>query len=156
MDETIIANWNSVVSAKDEIWVLGDVFFCHEIRAIEILKRLNGNIVLQLGNHDKRIRHSTAMQRKFHRIIPDLHKETFDGVKVIMCHYPMLSWDNSFHGSFQLHGHSHGKIAHDGVKRRYDVGVDAHGYTPVAWERIKIDLEGIVMSPPSQRTDRDI
>lgn len=151
MDETLIANWNSVVGPNDEVWVLGDIFFCHEQRAIQILRRLQGKLILQLGNHDKRIRYSQPMQNKFHRVIPDLHKETFDGHMVAMCHYPLLTWEKAFHGSMMLHGHCHGKVANDGTNRRYDVGVDAHGYTPVSWESIKQKLEAVPAFDARQR-----
>lgn len=52
MNETIIKNWNSVVSKEDEVWVLGDVFFCSKEKAKEIMDKLNGHKYLIYGNHD--------------------------------------------------------------------------------------------------------
>lgn len=152
MDEAIIQNWNSVVKEEDEVWVLGDMFFCSEVRAIEILNRLNGKIILQFGNHDKRLRRSNAMQRHFHRVIPDLHQETWDGHLVVMCHYPLLTWEKGYHGAMMLHGHCHNKIANDKTNRRYDVGVDAHNYTPTPWEVIR---DRLVAVPPTDARDRE-
>lgn len=50
-DELIIHNWNSVVTKRDKIYVLGD--FTMEKRCdLDILKQLKGDIVIVGGNHD--------------------------------------------------------------------------------------------------------
>ena len=52
MDEILIANWNKHVSITDTVYHLGD--FSLSTEAVEkYVKRLNGNIILVLGNHDK-------------------------------------------------------------------------------------------------------
>jgi calcineurin-like phosphoesterase family protein len=67
----------------------------------------------------------------------------------------MLSWNKSFHGSFQLHGHIHSNQPSDGTCRRYDAGVDANNYFPVSWEEIKKTLEAINPRDGSEeRTNR--
>lgn len=53
MDRQLADNWNSVVSEKDTVFVLGD-FSCYgEERDREILNRLRGRKVLVKGNHDR-------------------------------------------------------------------------------------------------------
>lgn len=141
MDVSLIANWNSVVGQEDKVWILGDVFFCNEQRAKEILYHLNGEKHLVLGNHDKMIRKSQAFQRNFTAIYPDLHETTIDGIHVVMCHYPMLTWNRAHRGAFMLHGHCHNTIAFDPKFRRMDVGVDAQGYAPIEWKQVKKKLE---------------
>jgi calcineurin-like phosphoesterase family protein len=81
----------------------------------------------------------------FEKIYPDLHAETIDGVHVVMCHYPLLTWHRAARGAFMLHGHSHSNIAFDPNFRRLDVGVDAQGYTPIRWQDIKKKLDACVM-----------
>lgn len=60
-----------------------------------------------------------------------------NGICFVLMHYPMLSWPNANRGSIQLHGHIHSYADYnlqnrkDGI-RRYDVGVDANGFKPVA------------------------
>lgn len=60
-----------------------------------------------------------------------------NGICFALMHYPMLSWPNANRGSIQLHGHIHSYADYnlqnrkDGI-RRYDVGVDANGFKPVA------------------------
>ncbi len=54
-EEMLIAKWNAVVKAGDHIIILGDYAF----KGIkEYTRRLNGNIELVRGNHDKRSSHA--------------------------------------------------------------------------------------------------
>lgn len=52
-DQTLIDNWNSVVSKGDRVYHLGDLAFCGKIRLHEIMNQLNGTKVLIMGNHDQ-------------------------------------------------------------------------------------------------------
>lgn len=51
-DECLIDRWNSIITKRDTIWHLGDVFFGRPT-AERVLPRLNGNKKLILGNHDR-------------------------------------------------------------------------------------------------------
>lgn len=51
-DEDIVASSNSVVSAEDVVWHLGDLTLKQTAEIADILRRLNGRIRLVLGNHD--------------------------------------------------------------------------------------------------------
>ncbi len=143
MNEALISNWNHTVGPDDIVYLLGDVFFCQAQEAMRLLARLNGKIRLVLGNHDKVIRNHVPLQKMFDMVLPALYGETIDGIHVVMCHYPMLSWNRSERGSFCLHGHVHSVIPNDGQYRRYDVGVDGNGYAPVSFEHIKSVLTKI-------------
>lgn len=140
MNEALIAKHNEVVDPEDKIWFIGDLFFCQAREAKSILNRLNGRKHLILGNHDKMIRNQRPVQDLFEAIYPDLHEESIDGVRVVMCHYPMLQWNQSHRGSFMLHGHCHGTCEYPRAARIMDVGVDSHRYSPVSWETIKDTL----------------
>lgn len=53
-DNAIIENWNTVVSNKDEVYILGDIALNLDLDTIETkLKQLKGNKHLILGNHDR-------------------------------------------------------------------------------------------------------
>lgn len=67
-DEHIVSCWNSVVSPKDTVYVLGDVF------RLDLVPAMAGNKILILGNHDK---------YKFHKYL-----ECFTKI------YAMKEWDN--------------------------------------------------------------
>ena len=46
---------------------------------------------------------------------------------VVMCHYPMVTWNQKPRGSVMLHGHSHGKLDDYNalsMDLRFDVGID--------------------------------
>ncbi len=49
-DEWLIQNWNSVVSKRDLVWVLGDVAM--DLACLSYMDRLKGSKRLVLGNHD--------------------------------------------------------------------------------------------------------
>ena len=143
MDEALIANWNANVKSDNTVIILGDVFFCKEDRAISILRRLNGRKKLLLGNHDKVIRNSSKIQSFFDEIFPDLHEINIDGQKVVISHYPLLSWNNAMRGSYMLHGHSHGNVPFDEKFRRLDIGVDCWNYRPVSWREVRNKLDKV-------------
>jgi calcineurin-like phosphoesterase family protein len=143
MDEALIQRWNSVVRDGDFVWVLGDLFFHQVGKCHEIISRLRGKKGLILGNHDKVIRNQVPLQEKFDEVHKGLHAANFAGIHVVMCHYPLLTWDRAHHGSFMLHGHCHGNIPFDPNYRRLDVGVDCHDYAPLAWEDLRRKLEKV-------------
>lgn len=90
-----------------------------------------------------------AVLRMCERPFAEVHKltEIHVGVggqnhSITLCHFPMMSWYKSNHGSLHLHGHIHSKgdeynldMRESGI-RHYDVGVDANNYEPVSLEEI--------------------
>lgn len=50
MHEVIIKNWNSVVTPRDKVYILGDVTLSK--KNLPILDELNGTKTLVMGNHD--------------------------------------------------------------------------------------------------------
>ena len=56
-------------------------------------------------------------------------------VFLVLDHYPMARWNRFYHGAVQLHGHVHGGLDNDGI-RRFDVGVDKVGTEPVSESEI--------------------
>lgn len=70
------------------------------------------------------------------------------GTRMVLSHYPMLSWNGKRRGSIQLHGHIHAGAAYNKRNRRrgifrYDVGVDANGYAPVSRDEILDFFRGV-------------
>jgi calcineurin-like phosphoesterase family protein len=136
MDEGIIANWNSKVQPDDNVYHIGDVFFCQKARAIQILSRLNGKITLVMGNHDKSIRRDNDFQRYFHQVV-DYLELTIEGQKMVLSHYPMMTWNGSGRGSWMLHGHCHGNLKYPFEAKIHDVGVDPNHYVPISFQDVK-------------------
>lgn len=134
MNTALITNWNSVVKPGDRVYHLGDFSFKHGKNNDKIFKQLNGQKHLILGNHDN------------YRAMKDLGwnwiKEQF-GLKIgkyyiFLNHYPMRSWNRSFHGAPHLFGHVHGKMKPWGLS--FDVGVDCWNYTPISLETVKQEI----------------
>jgi len=99
MDETLVERWNYVVKQQDTVYHLGDIFWS-ERSAIEILPRLNGEIHLVVGNHDK----NWIKSKKFHKLergplnpSSNLIIEERDILEIkipihaVLCHYPLMS-----------------------------------------------------------------
>lgn len=121
MNEGIINNWNSVVPENGTVYHLGDFGFGNPDSIVPILERLNGNITLIVGNHDRQIcRNLDIFRPLFDRIISKKRfYEDFDGIRISMSHKPSLRDINCL----SLWGHSHGSSlpAFDSV----DVGIDS-------------------------------
>ena len=157
MGEALIANWNAVITKRDIVYHLGDVFFGDPDRALQRLQRLQGKKFLIPGNHDT-AKHMEVLSEVF-EVLPPLYNCAChqDGTKyrVTLCHYPLLSWDRSHHRAIMLHGHHHGRLPGNG--QRLDVGVDCWSFSPVRFDKILhmlsklppmeiIEKEGAIMS----------
>lgn len=149
MNNKLIQNWNSVISVEDTVYHLGDFSFKGDT-VIPILLRLNGKIHFILGNHDKSLHrffgsknYQTigASNRGFHRLEAET-KITIEGQRIILGHYPLVSWYKKAKGSYMLHGHVHSNLAcsrKDGTSlgKILDVGVDGNNYKPYSFDEIK-------------------
>lgn len=144
-DEGLIENWNSIVKRGDRVYHNGDISFHKPEQTIKILRRLNGQIFVQKGNHDPEDVLNTLLRENLivgWRDIRDLQVGKGDDKQmIVMSHYPMVTWNRGHYGSWMLHGHSHGNLADDG-NTRLDVGVDVWNYHPVSYEQIAQEMKG--------------
>ena len=140
MNRQLIFNWNRKVTAQDEVYILGDVTMKGPEYAAEVLSQLKGRKYLIKGNHDRFAFHQDFDRHMF-GWIRDYHEVTFQNIRFILFHYPILEWNGFFRESIQLHGHQHNheNYNYDNLAqgiRRYDVGVDANYMAPVSAEDI--------------------
>lgn len=133
MNEMMIANWNAVVRPGDLVYHLGDFAFTTPDKAAQIAKRLAGQKYLVYGNHDKRLRKEREFESRW-IWCKDIADVKVGDQRIVLCHYAMLTWNQSHRGAWQLHGHSHGSLKPDPHSLRVDVGVDCFDYQPVAFE----------------------
>lgn len=141
MDEAIIENWNKVVSDKDVIYHLGDFSFDNYEYTRNILKRLKGHKHFIWGNHDRLFQKNKELLGYFESV-QDYKEIKWNDKKLVLIHYPLLTWNKGHHGSFHLHGHCHGTLNHlNKNTTRLDVGVDNFNYAPVSFEEITEILE---------------
>jgi len=149
MDEALINNWNSRVTPQDEVIHVGDFSFHDADKTARIIERLNGNITLIWGNHDKVIQKNNNLKKMFNHTadVIQLYEDdpTARGGKqaLFICHYAHLVWNKSHHGSFMIHGHSHGSLKYPYPMKIMDVGVDPCGYFPVSYQQIKAHMDKV-------------
>jgi calcineurin-like phosphoesterase family protein len=142
MNEALETKWNETVSDWDEIYLLGDFAFWGGGVDVEgLFRRLHGRKHLIVGNHDQRNQKTLRLPWES---VEDLGWFKWEGERAMLCHYPMESWKNSFHGSLMIHGHCHGLLKRK-LPKRFDVGVDVEP-VPVAWEDLlaRAKKEGII------------
>ena len=149
MDDTLIANWNSVVPEDGIVVHCGDFMLPHKTGDKEYKKiwdKLNFKIlVLCRGNHD-RIDCGTYNYGDRTVIVVDIAMIEVEGIEIRACHCPKLAYP----ADFQIFGHIHTLsdgtcygIDGDVVDRlratQYDVGADQNGYTPISyWQLVDI------------------
>lgn len=130
MTEELVKSWNEVVDEEDDVYHLGDFSLTNAEKTQSILYRLNGNIHLIKGNHEKSVLQKSYNRDRF-TWIKDYHEMSLvmpDGTKqfIVMCHYGMRVWNKSHHGAIQLYGHSHDSLDKEGAwGKSMDVGVDS-------------------------------
>lgn len=127
MHETIIGNWNRVVSQKDKIYVLGDVAFGNS--AIYLLNEMNGKKRLVRGNHDLR---DIGIYLKFFDEIYGVRQLN----RIWLTHVPMHeSSVNEPRVICNVHGHLHGRLINH--PKYVNVCVEQVDYTPVNLDVIR-------------------
>ncbi len=165
MDHALIQNWNARVTKHDRIYVLGDLSLGIKIgRLVEILKQLSGQKFLVAGNHDSKLRDKQPLKDQFIWVkdlasvkVADTEAKTKHPMAaskrkqhIVLCHYPFATWNRMAHGSWHLHGHSHGGLSHNPLMpapNRIDVGVDSVGvysaieYAPIEYQELKVVIK---------------
>lgn len=130
MNKVMVDRWNEVVGKDDEVYVAGD-FIWDKRLCSEIPQLLNGEIHLIPGNHDYKM----YLELDVDNIFPSsqITQVDWNRQRIILCHYPMVSWIASCYGSWHLHGHTHCKIDYPSVTKdrlAFDVGVDGNNFYP--------------------------
>lgn len=115
--------WNSQVNKGDLVYCLGDISFGNLDQTIEILKQLNGQIIVIKGNHDKR--EDLDKLKEMHLIAnwQDYKEITIEKQSICLFHFPIACWHKQGYGSWHLFGHSHGTFNNKGLS--LDVGIDS-------------------------------
>jgi calcineurin-like phosphoesterase family protein len=133
MDETIIENSNSVVKKGDVVIHGGDFCWFRKYYVKDsndcvaaYANRLNGTHIFLKGSHDHWMPRNKSIQ---------IWEKMIEGQYVVVCHYAMTTWARSHYNSWQLYGHSHGRL--EPVGKQWDVGVDNNNFFPVSFEQIK-------------------
>ena len=153
MDEEMIKRWNTKVGKGDIVYVLGDfIWKAATNEAVSIIRRLNGQIILIKGNHD-RFLHNAAAKKALAGIkdYDDICVTLEDGTtrRCILSHYFIPFYNGHRYQAIHLHGHSHFteesaeevRITTELNEKGYDlkiynVGCMYWNYTPVTLDEI--------------------
>jgi len=135
-DETMIANWNSVVRPVDKVYVMGDVVMKAK-KQIPIMNRLNGKKVLIKGNHD--IGELKVYLPYFYDIRAFHILDNF-AITHIPIHPDCLG---RFKGNIHAHTHQREMMMLDGDEfrvpdpRYFCVSAEQINYTPIEWNDLR-------------------
>lgn len=109
MNASIIEMILDTVKNGDEIFFLGDMGYHPEpIQRLfdNLPKKVNFNWVI--GNHDKKVlNHFKHKCNKVEHILETTVRVNDEKQRIVMCHYPMLTWNQSHRNAWQLFGHHH-------------------------------------------------
>jgi calcineurin-like phosphoesterase family protein len=153
MREGLIARHNAKVKKEDITYHLGDTFWrhCTLNLAEDILRRLNGNHYLILGNHDEVAEKlSAAEHRKKFVWVKDvaLVKPRAQFPALWLSHYAHRTWPASHKGSYHLFGHTHAVLSD--YRYSMDIGVDNCNYEPLSLEEIDAHMKAKGELPPDE------
>lgn len=153
MDTELIRRWNDKVGKGDLVYVLGDMIWkTRNDDAPTLLKKLNGQIILIRGNHD-RFLHNAKAKNALAGIkdYDDISVTLEDGSKrrCVLSHYFIPMYNGHYYGAIHLHGHSHTSSEADleneiaqklnsmGITNKiYNVGCMYWNYAPVTLDEI--------------------
>lgn len=151
MNEALVKRINSRVGENDVLVHLGDWSFGGFENIEKFRKEIKcKNIHLILGNHDHHIEKNKENIRDLfssvnHYSVLGIRKtngKTVEKTSLVVCHFPIASWDGMSHGRFHVHGHVHlneeNKISGG---RSIDVGVDGNNLFPYSLNEIVDSLE---------------
>jgi calcineurin-like phosphoesterase family protein len=145
MDHAIIDRWNERVTPEDWVLHLGDFAMGPRTNIPLYRSKLNGRILLVLGNHDR----SAKFMREagFNLVLKRLDLAGF-----VLTHHPRPELKDRIN----LHGHVHELYARKG--HCINVGVDVRDFRPVTPAELGIELpeidfealaHGTVQNPPT-------
>lgn len=148
MNESVIYNYNKVVTDYDTVIFVGDVFFLPFDKAKVIMDKLKGKKILVRGNHD--FEPNTMLKLGFDFVCDSMVMK-IGKTRVNINHYPYrkkawnhyirLLYDKKYrfkskafkkledNGEWLIHGHTHSDIQIQG--KQINMSVEAWKYTPV-------------------------
>lgn len=146
MNETIIKNWNDIVQAEDDVYVLGDIMLGDNTAGLKCIKQLKGKIHIILGNHDTSSREE--LYKECYNVVEVCYATIIkhNGYSFYLSHYPTITCnlekEFSKHCLLNLYAHTHQTTNfYNGLPFCYHVGVDSHNCTPIT---INTALEDII------------
>ena len=133
MNELILKNMNDSISHGDLHIIVGDVCMGQGEKMLPMIERMNGDVLLIKGNHDRTLSKLIGDHPKFVGVHDYYCFNPRKSVSIVLSHFPMASWDGQSRGSIHFHGHLHGapvQVIDAHKKRIFDVGIDNNNLKP--------------------------
>ena len=134
MNKVLIKNHNEVVRADDKVFILGDFCLANKDKTKEIVFKLNGKLILIMGNHDRGRNIQWWYDVGFNEVIK--YPIIVNG-NVILSHEPVKDIVEPF---YNIHGHMHEKDLFEG--RYWNASVERTNYSPLDLDLL---LRGLIM-----------
>lgn len=141
MEREIIRRWNEKVTSEDDVYILGDVFYRYKGRPADFLRKLRGRLHLITGNHDYGLlKDEEALS--FFADVDKLRMIKDNDRSVVLCHYPLITWNMKHFGSYHVYGHVHRNIGEETLfmmkqERAFNAGCMINGYVPCTLEELE-------------------
>jgi calcineurin-like phosphoesterase family protein len=132
-DDAIVKNWNSKATDKTIGFLLGDTMFgmggSKEFK--NLMRQLKfSRLFIMAGNHhagfkqafdeiDSNTLYVDGNSSKEIIFVPNYLESYINGQPIVMCHYPILSWNGAGKGSWMLFSHVHGSLGNSELGRTY-------------------------------------
>ena len=144
MDSAILANYQSAVSPVDNLWIVGDLAVCHSDNAprlVSMLASIARKKHLVAGNHDKHWIRTLSAWESVH----DFLEIRDEGRRVVLCHYPLITFPGARPGDINLfaHVHQNWQVTRNSV----NVGVDVWDFRPVTMKDISERAARLPVNP---------
>ena len=145
MNNTIVENWNNIVTNEDKVFILGDLILNDNEKGLKLLNKLNGHKFVILGNHD------TPTRAKLYdgptTVLGFADRIDYNEYHFYISHYPTLTSNLDGGRSLKqrilnLFGHTHSKEKfYQDNPTMYNVALDAHNNIPVSIDQIIEDIK---------------
>ncbi len=132
------------VDEEDDVWIIGD--FAYTRNAADrryvagLFEAIPGRKHLVRGNHD----HKDTIKLPWSSV-QDLVEIRDEEQILILCHYPLLTWNKARYGALHLFGHVHSELA--GYRSALNVGVDCCDFMPLRLSEIQSRAAEFVARP---------
>ena len=146
MNNTIIKNFNSIITWEDDLYLLGDNFLGELESGISLFNQLPGKIHLIWGNHDTDNR--KEVMSKCYNVVETIGYAgmiKYNKYHFYMSHFPTCTTNFDDYQkplkqrTLCLAGHTHSKELFEPCGS-YNVAVDAHNCFPVSIDKIINDF----------------
>ena len=131
-EESLIYNWNRVVSDGDTVYILGDLCCDEKYPICCFLEMVNGTKILIRGNHDHHWLNNET--RQYFAEVCDMKIIHLAEYSIHLCHYPLVDWYKRKYGGLHVFGHVHNCIIPEFngyLENSYNASVDINGFMPV-------------------------